>query len=130
MIWPHATKSNPCPVCGKFDWCTFGDKATLCQRIESDKPAAQGGWYHFYGMSNTARPLVLPKAKAAPKEIDCASMMAAWQRCGHDIGPLVSNLHLPPDSLLSLGCAWSCLAGSKCKINLLRSMITALRGAA
>ena len=39
--WIRVTKRNPCPVCGKPDWCLISEdgKAAICARIESDRPA-------------------------------------------------------------------------------------------
>ena len=54
MIWPHASKKNPCPICGGTDWCSFGQKSILCRRVESERPhfdrgGSLDGWYHFDG---------------------------------------------------------------------------------
>jgi hypothetical protein len=34
--WTHANKSQPCPVCGKLDWCAMTSDGTLvaCRRVE------------------------------------------------------------------------------------------------
>lgn len=47
-LWPSATKKHPCEVCGKDTWCSFGDRAILCQREPSDFPFDRGGWFHPY----------------------------------------------------------------------------------
>jgi 5S rRNA maturation endonuclease (ribonuclease M5) len=45
------TKSKPCAICGKDDWCTRfrnGGNA-VCMRVESDRPCGNGGWLHKIG---------------------------------------------------------------------------------
>lgn len=35
MSWNRCNKSNPCPICGKPDWCSFtNDGAVRCMRVE------------------------------------------------------------------------------------------------
>jgi putative DNA primase/helicase len=43
--WTEATKVNPCPLCGKPDWCSVSDngEAVLCRRTDS----APVGWKHI-----------------------------------------------------------------------------------
>ena len=47
-MWRPVTKSKPCKICEKPDWCTFdsenGDRC--CMRVESTKPMRNGGWLH------------------------------------------------------------------------------------
>lgn len=46
----RVTKQNPCPVCGKPDWCLIAEdgSAAICQRIEegSTKRCGDAGWLH------------------------------------------------------------------------------------
>lgn len=46
----RVTKTTPCPVCGKPDWCLVADdgSAAICARIEegSVKKAGDAGWLH------------------------------------------------------------------------------------
>lgn len=53
--WLRVTYSNPCPICGKPDWCLVssdGNKA-ICQRIESNRPWGNAGYLHVLnGESN------------------------------------------------------------------------------
>lgn len=45
--WHRVTKKQPCPICGKPDWCTYDDSgARCCMRVESGKLMANGGWLH------------------------------------------------------------------------------------
>jgi len=71
--WVRVNRCNPCPVCGKPDWCLISQdgKAAICARIESDKPAGNkgAGWIHTLDNSTLLPPLPIPrpKAKQAPK---------------------------------------------------------------
>lgn len=42
-------KSEPCPVCGHFDWCVVSNDGgtAICFRMESDRPHSKGGWVHI-----------------------------------------------------------------------------------
>lgn len=71
--WVRVTKRNPCPICGKPDWCLMSQdgKAAICARIESDTPAGNkgAGWLHRL---DTTKPLPPPpkprlEAKQTPK---------------------------------------------------------------
>lgn len=46
--WIRVKRNNPCPVCGKPDWCEIsGDgKAVICARIQSPIKAGNAGWLH------------------------------------------------------------------------------------
>jgi len=47
----RVSKSNPCPICGRSDWCLVApDKsAAICQRIQegSKKRCSDAGWLHI-----------------------------------------------------------------------------------
>lgn len=42
----RVTRSHPCPVCGKPDWCGYTDTIAICMRVPSDRPSKNGGWVH------------------------------------------------------------------------------------
>lgn len=46
--WIRVTKAHKCGICGKPDWCGYSEdgKFAICMRIESSRPAANGGWVH------------------------------------------------------------------------------------
>jgi len=49
MNWHNASKSEPCPVCHKTDWCTMSNDGAVCvcRRVESPHPCKSGmGWIH------------------------------------------------------------------------------------
>ena len=63
--WLRVNRHNPCPVCGKPDWCLISQdgKAAICARVESDKPAGNegAGWVH-----SLDNPMPLPPVKSEP----------------------------------------------------------------
>lgn len=107
-IWPHASPESLCPICGKPDWCTFGDRAVLCRRVESNQPAAKGGWYHFYSETEYRPPTNLPK-RPTPTRIFPAAMMESWLSKTSQRGKVVfaAILGVTTDSLTRLGVAWA-----------------------
>lgn len=107
MIWPHATPEHPCPICNKSDWCTFGQRAMLCRRVESEHPCSNGGWYHFYGSPN---PEFIPRqSQAPPRQIDADMMMRHWRSSTNTetVVEISAELGVSPLSLAQLGSAWS-----------------------
>lgn len=111
-IWTHASKSNPCPVCLKEDWCTFGDRAMLCQRVESEHAHPKGGWFHFY---STERPEYVPTGKEAPPPLArAATLVEAWaSRTSEDaIRTAAAALGVSTPSLRALNASWAAEKGA------------------
>lgn len=46
--WKRVTRQEPCPVCGKPDWCGMSGDGTwcVCMRAESGRASKNGGWLH------------------------------------------------------------------------------------
>lgn len=47
--WHNVSKNEPCPICGKSDWCNLADsgEVAICHRVESPYPSKAGdGWIH------------------------------------------------------------------------------------
>ncbi|MEQ8848825.1 DUF3987 domain-containing protein [Botrimarina sp.] len=69
--WREATRREPCPVCGKPDWCSLtgpeGDPdAAVCMRTESDNARGNGGWLHRlkdHGLADRGRPASAQRRK-------------------------------------------------------------------
>ena len=101
-LWPLASKSKPCLVCGKPDWCSFGDKAMKCQRVQSNFPCRGGGWLHFYEAIGS-HPVSLPARKAPPR-INPGIANGFKER---DVDGLAKELGVSPQSLNALDIAWS-----------------------
>jgi hypothetical protein len=54
----RATKSTPCPICGKPDWCSVSDNGDVafCMRIQSNMPCKNSAWLHFLKELDRSRP--------------------------------------------------------------------------
>jgi hypothetical protein len=82
MTWTRVTTKNPCPICGKPDWCTITPDGTAasCMRIQSDKPLANGGYLHRIGAQPAYKPTVRQFRAPPPCSLDFAAMMDAFVR--------------------------------------------------
>lgn len=47
-LWHNASAKEPCPICGKTDWCAIADNgsAAVCRRVPSEKMTPTGGYVH------------------------------------------------------------------------------------
>lgn len=111
--WVRVSKPEPCPVCGKPDYCTrtIDGTAVKCMRVESDKPieGSDGGlgWLHL--LENPLPPLPAPKEvkKKADWGKECKAMFeheqAHAKRCA-----VADSLSVSVESLESLrvGIGW------------------------
>ena len=104
--WTTVTKRNPCPVCGKPDWCgTHRDGATRCMRVPSDRPS-NGGWIHG-GQPEPAKAPVRPRP-ADPyqhPDFDAALWWEAARRVArpHKLTAWACRLGLPAQAIDWLG---------------------------
>jgi len=97
--WVRVTKHNPCPICGKPDWClaSLDGKAAICERIESDRPVGSkgAGWLHKL---DSDTPLLkhrhdgAPQARKAPPEVLDAAYRALLSELSIST-PHRDNLH-------------------------------------
>lgn len=101
--WQRVTKADPCPICGKPDWCGVGVRFVHCMRVASDKVTENGGWLHPIGSASQA-----PFQPRRPKEpsVDVRAMMERWQRNART-ERLASLLGVDELSLRLLGVGWS-----------------------
>lgn len=109
MIWPHVTKKNPCPICQKGDWCSVGEKAVLCQRVQSNKPGKKGGWYHSLG-SEVQKTLTLPPPRPAPPVLTgIRKMIERWadETSVDAFEAQADALGVSPESLAALNMAYA-----------------------
>src|ERR1017187_288420 len=105
--WKNATKSHPCPICQKTDYCAYSVTAVLCHRVESDKPT-KTGWLH---KRDGHAKLVLPpkEKKRTAAEIDSTLrpiMQKAWRECAKAESELAKILGVAEWTLQDLGCGW------------------------
>jgi hypothetical protein len=110
--WQPATADNPCPKCGKTDWCRIGWKVIHCMRLQNDRPAKGGGWYH--GLDPSAAPSSLPtpppRKQPTPQELDGRFRRNAdrWSlAAATKISEFAKQLGVSRKSLLSLGIGWN-----------------------
>ena len=54
----RVSRSTPCPICGKPDWCSISDngEVALCMRIQSSMPCKNSAWLHFLKDQDRSRP--------------------------------------------------------------------------
>ena len=56
------SRSEPCPVCGKPDWCVVSNDGgtAICMSVESDRPHDRGGWVHVLKSISPVRRVYAP----------------------------------------------------------------------
>jgi len=101
--WIRVSRKDVCKICEKPDWCTYApDFAICCMRVTSQKPCTNGGWLHPIG---SAPQVPVPHRPQEPT-VDCAPLMARWQRTDR-IAPLARLLGVDELPLRLLGVGWS-----------------------
>jgi hypothetical protein len=100
-----------CPICDKPDWCGISDdrSAVCCMRIESDKPAHNGGWIHRIG-DPVARPYAIPiRPEIQAFNPNLKEYWERWLRDTdfHDLDGFAMSLDVETQALQRLGCAWA-----------------------
>jgi hypothetical protein len=106
----RVSKQNPCPACGKPDYCLIFDDIAICMRSSSDRPHTfkdgSQGWIHKLGGEHP-KP-VIHREKPAPV-IDAEAMMRRWltETRADWIARLATNLGVSGASLLELRAAWA-----------------------
>jgi hypothetical protein len=113
--WTRCTKSNPCPICGKPDWCMIGIRGVLCMR-QGDGYSIQlsdgsTGWFHPFDRDATAprKPLPARAERSNLPRPNFLAMIKAWSQetQPHQIHELATALGVTTWSLGSLGACWS-----------------------
>jgi hypothetical protein len=107
--WTSASKSSPCPVCGKPDWCSIGTNFIHCMRVESNKPTAKGGWLHVSGTS-----LQPPPPPRHQRRIPDSELRLKWEPVAAKafvdgdrlIPQLAQSLGVSAASLLAIGAGY------------------------
>ncbi|HEY0984834.1 hypothetical protein [Schlesneria sp.] len=102
---------QPCPVCGKPDWCLRspdGDSA-ICPRVEEGaiKRAGEAGWFHVLNHNgNWQSPRQSPARYSPPTTParDWSAAVRGWQTsCGEQLDDLATQLGVTRESLELLG---------------------------
>jgi len=94
--WQRVSKSRPCPVCERPDWCLYAGpadspEAAICARVESQRRVGDAGWLHRLRESATAWP-------RWERTIKTAVRMATEARGGPDLATMAIRWRLPADS--------------------------------
>ena len=120
--WKRVSRSNPCPVCGRPDWCMYtgpdgNADAAICSRIESDKQVGNenAGWLHqFRNDDDWQRPRrqTATVRSSAPPEYMPDLLAALAAKCEMaltvpDCESLAARLGVSMRSLQRLGVGWS-----------------------
>lgn len=81
--WRNVSRREPCPICGKPDWCgvTTDGAVCHCMRVESDRPCPSGGWFHFLieRPMRERMPRRLPRPPVRPKMFNAELAMAGFR---------------------------------------------------
>lgn len=109
--WTPTSKSNPCPICQKPDWCSIGERFVHCMRAESDKPCKSGGWLHRRDGDMTQQATLPPvvRVKRTDAELDAIWKPRVRSWCeGHasEVCRLSAQLGVSLASLLELNTGW------------------------
>lgn len=111
--WRRVSRNEPCPVCGKPDYCTrsVNGQVVRCMRVESEKPVEDKhgsiGWLH--ALSNPLPPMPPPKPSEQKGDWteECKEMfyhtLAHQKRCSLSDSLAVSVESL---ELLRVGIGW------------------------
>ena len=107
MNFTRVTKSAPCPICKKPDWCTVGDYGVVCMRVQSGKAVKNGGWFHAFDAAQ-GRPLA-PPPKRQPPAINATTLHRGWLvgTAPEAVAAFAASLGLSPPSLAAVGAAWA-----------------------
>jgi hypothetical protein len=100
----RVTRRNPCPVCGKSDWCLIAKDGTkaICPRVQSETPAGDAGFAHSLDGSPIA---IRFEREERPVTIDAEAMHRAYQEAitDEEVFSLSSALGVPAASLIAMG---------------------------
>ncbi len=114
----RVTKSNPCPVCNRPDWCLIAadGSAAICQRVQdgSVKRAGDAGWLHVLAEdtarrfeARSRRPRRSERKYDGPK-VDFVKLSREYRQriSRRQIDMLAKALGVTAMSLVRLGVGW------------------------
>ena len=108
--WQRVSRSRPCGICGKTDWCVFADGVALCMRVESPTPSRgdAGGWLH-YSHDAPRQPRARRFRVLAPAGIDFARLTDQFSDAATEarVEALSAQLGVTPDALRATGIGWN-----------------------
>ncbi len=110
--WIRVSRASPCPICRRPDWCGVAadGSAAICMRVESERPARNGGWLHRLEEAPFRMPPPPPRRKPHDEpDIDFGPMHATWAgpTQADDLAHLAYALGVASEALRRLGAAWA-----------------------
>lgn len=113
----RVSRAQPCPVCGKPDWCLISrdDAASpsraICKRVESARPWGSAGYLHELRTQARERGsrrgrCSIELTRAGPSIFDSIVEDASGSIHHTNILPLAARLGVTPESLVRLGIGW------------------------
>lgn len=112
--WRRVTKAEPCPICGKPDWCGIADDGTaaICMRRDSDKPTDNGG--HLHKLTDAPRRLPEPSRRQHANGVDWRALSAKFASAIADeqIAELAAHLHVDVIAVRELGTGFDTETGA------------------
>ena len=111
--WVRVTRHRPCPICGKPDWCgvSADGEVACCMRVESDRPARNGGWLHRItdAPPRPAPCLYVPPPTTPSGTTDWAAVLRRFGRDTRtaEVGRMATALGVSAGNLLRLGVCWA-----------------------
>lgn len=104
--------ANPCPVCGKPDWCLYdpGSPMAICARVESSRQIGHDGCGWLHGQPPISRPPIRQIDSCIIKpadrvELDWSATMSIYRSRAtrHVLSAAAASLGVTLGSLLSMG---------------------------
>lgn len=108
--WIRVKAKDPCAICRKPDWCTKSadGRVACCMRVQSDRPARNGGWLHRLD-GNTLKPVYVPPIRPEQPAyvLQAAAYMSSLATAGEQYADLAQHLGLPVEPVKLLSPRWS-----------------------
>lgn len=109
--WTRVTKSKPCQVCGKPDWClaSADGSASICPRVESKKFIEGSGYLHVLKETEWSKDQWKPEKKELPEHSEVIATMARkfYSACAEEQCVDASErIQVSEASLRRLGMGW------------------------
>lgn len=110
----RVSKSNPCPICHKTDWCMIGTDTVFCMRVAGSKSTQfADGSVAFLHPTGERSHWEYRKPEPERPHINCQAIMNMWM-CGYpkSNGVLAAALGVSEQSLNDLWCCRSPYPGT------------------
>lgn len=111
--WLRTSRTRPCKVCRKTDWCTVAADGSVacCMRVPSGKPMGNGGFLHVLSPDLFGKPIV-PAVSAPPASLSPDRVGSTWARWATETGNymvagLATRLGVNEAACRAIGAAWA-----------------------